>query len=72
MALDALEECRRTGITDWDLPDVIRAELARPEPVVIGWVEVINGVLTYGWSPIDLPIGKCRLLAERIDDATPE
>ena len=46
----------------------IRTELAKPEPEVIGWVEVINGVLTNRWSQIDLPIGKYRLLAERVDD----
>ena len=65
-ALDALWDMYRP--CDLDLMEEIRAELAKPEPEVIGWVEVINGVLTNRWSQIDLPIGKYRLLAERIDN----
>jgi len=68
-ALEAFEEMRLMDTMDyWGLMDEIRAELAKPEPEVIGWVEVINGVLTNRWSQIDLPIGKYRLLAERVDD----
>lgn len=69
-ALDALENADRDCEvdTDYTLVDDLRAELQKPEPVSIGRVAVINGVLTNRWDQIDLPVGNYELLAVRLDD----
>jgi hypothetical protein len=70
-ALAVLGQVRPTDHFNFDLEDDIRAELAKPEPVECGEVEVIQGYpfgLLRNMLQI-LPDGKYRLLAERIDDA---
>ena len=67
-ALDVIED-HMVDTGDWALADDIRAELAKPEPVECGWIELKNGILCNRWETDGLESGKYRLLAERIDDA---
>jgi hypothetical protein len=67
-ALNAMEDCRMVDVADWDLLDEIRAELAKPEPVVRGWIELKNGILTNRWMTDGLESGRYNLYAVRLDD----
>jgi hypothetical protein len=71
-ALAVLEEARLTDCPDWELGDDIRAELAKPEPVDHQHIVIKNGRQVFGYTKKQLPDGNYRLLAVRIDDATPE
>jgi hypothetical protein len=67
-ALAVLGQVRLTDHFDFDLEDDIRAELQKPEPCPVGWIEKQNGVFLSGWDLNDIENGKYKLYAVRIDD----
>jgi hypothetical protein len=71
-AMYAIEQVRSCEISDFDLLEDIRTELAKPGPVDHQHIVIKNGRQVFGYTKKQLPDGTYRLLAERIDDATPE
>ena len=66
-ALDALEMPRTSVYREGsDLIADIRAELAKPEPVMYQSIEVENGRQVFTWKHAALPDGKYKLYAERV------
>jgi hypothetical protein len=70
-ALESMDHCALNPMYQKTM-DALRAELAKPEPVEVGWIDLKNGILCNRWMTDGLESGKYRLLAERIDDATTE
>jgi hypothetical protein len=67
-ALAVLGQVHLTDHFDFDLEDDIRAELQKPEPVDFQAIEIEGGRLVFTFTRRNLPDGKYRLLAERIED----
>jgi hypothetical protein len=68
-ALDALEMPSTSVYREGsELIADIRAELAKPEPVMYQRIEVENGRQVFTWNHAVLPDGKYKLYAERINE----
>ena len=68
-AIDALEMPSTSVYREGsELIADIRAELAKPEPVMYQSIEVENGRQVFTWNYAALPDGKYKLYAERINE----
>jgi hypothetical protein len=67
-AVDELERLEyRARLGNGELITDIRAELQKPEPRLVGWIEKQNGVFMSGWDLNDIENGKHKMYAVRID-----